>query len=55
MSLNEITTLVFSLLTLVFVIYGFILFVRIAHRLIRALDLYIIRHGGSSPEKESTS
>ncbi len=44
MSLNEITTLVFSLLTLVFGVYGFVLFARMANRVIRALDVYIGKH-----------
>lgn len=41
MSLNEITTLVFSVLTLVFAVWGFTLFAKMAHRVIRALDVYI--------------
>lgn len=41
MSLNEITTLVFSVLTLVFAVYGFVLFARMAGRVTRALDIYI--------------
>lgn len=41
MSLNEITTLVFSVLTLVFAVYGFVLFARMAGRVIKALDIYI--------------
>ena len=41
MSLNEITTWAFTVLTLIFVLYGFIILVRIAGRLTRALDLYI--------------
>jgi hypothetical protein len=44
MSLNEITTLVFSVLTLIFAIYGFTLFARMAGRVIRALDIYIARN-----------
>jgi hypothetical protein len=44
MSLNEITTLVFSVLTLVFAIWGFTLFAKMAHRVIRALDVYIGKH-----------
>ena len=44
MSLNEITTLIFSVLTLVFAIYGFVLFARMAGRVIRALDIYIARN-----------
>lgn len=44
MSLNEITTLVFSVLTLIFAIYGFALFARMAGRVIRALDIYIARN-----------
>ncbi|MFZ1729493.1 MAG: hypothetical protein WBQ23_05835 [Bacteroidota bacterium] len=48
MSLNEITTLIFSVLTLVFAIYGFALFARMASRVIRALDVYIAKN--SKPE-----
>lgn len=44
MSLNEITTLVFSVLTLVFAVYGFALFARMAGRVIKALDIYIENH-----------
>lgn len=44
MSLNEITTLIFSILTLVFALYGFFLFVRVANRIVRALDVYIDRN-----------
>lgn len=44
MSLNEITTLVFSVLTLVFAIFGFTLFARMANRVIRALDVYIAKN-----------
>jgi hypothetical protein len=44
MSLNEITTLIFSVLTLIFAIYGFALFARMASRVIRALDVYIARN-----------
>lgn len=44
MSLNEITTLVFSILTVVFAVYGFVLFARMANRVIRALDVYIGKH-----------
>ncbi|MBE0644739.1 MAG: hypothetical protein IH600_11715 [Bacteroidetes bacterium] len=44
MSLNEITTLIFSVLTLIFAIYGFTLFARMAGRVIRALDLYIAKN-----------
>ena len=44
MSLNEITTLVFSILTLVFAVYGFVLFAKMANRVIRALDVYIGKH-----------
>ena len=41
MSMNEITTLVFSVLTLIFAVYGFALFARMANRVVRALDIYI--------------
>jgi hypothetical protein len=44
MSLNEITTLVFSVLTLVFAVYGFVLFARMANRVVRALDVYIAKN-----------
>jgi hypothetical protein len=44
MSLNEITTLIFSVLTLIFAIYGFALFARMAGRVIRALDIYISKN-----------
>jgi hypothetical protein len=47
MSLNEITTLVFSVLTLVFAVWGFSLFARMANRAIRAMDVYIAKHGGT--------
>jgi hypothetical protein len=54
MSINEITTLVFSVLTVVFVVYGFILFVKIAHRLLRALDVYIAKHEDTSRDGQSS-
>jgi hypothetical protein len=41
MSLNEITTIAFSVLTLLFAVYGFILMVRVASRVMKALDVYI--------------
>ena len=44
MSLNEITTLVFSVLTLIFAVWGFALFAKMANRIIRALDLYISKN-----------
>lgn len=44
MSLNEITTIVFTALTLLFAVYGFALFVRIAQRVVKALDIYIARN-----------
>ncbi len=44
MSLNEITTLVFSILTLVFAVWGFALFARMANRAIRAMDVYIMKN-----------
>lgn len=44
MSINEITTLVFSVLTLLFAVWGFMLFAKMAHRVIRALDVYIGKH-----------
>ncbi|MBN1447290.1 MAG: hypothetical protein JXA28_05110 [Bacteroidetes bacterium] len=51
MSLNELTTLVFSVLTLVFAVWGFALFAKMANRVIRALDIYIGRNQ-SLPEKD---
>jgi hypothetical protein len=51
MSLNEITTLVFSVLTLVFAVWGFALFAKMANRVIRALDMYIDSKQ-SLPEKD---
>ncbi|HOJ02515.1 MAG TPA: hypothetical protein PK916_00815 [Bacteroidota bacterium] len=44
MSINEITTLVFSVVTLLFALYGFILLVRVGSRVIRALDVYIAKN-----------
>ncbi len=44
MSLNEITTLAFSVITLIFAIYGFVILVRVASRVTRALDVYIETH-----------
>jgi hypothetical protein len=44
MSLNEITTIIFTVLTLLFAVYGFVLFVRVAQRVVRALDIYIDTH-----------
>jgi hypothetical protein len=41
MNLNEISSYVFTAMTLVFGIYGFVLVVRVSHRLMRALDIYI--------------
>ncbi len=56
MSLNEITTLLFSVLTLIFAVWGFILFARMANRVLRALDVYIAKNSEHAaappPEKE---
>ena len=55
MSLNEITTLLFSVLTLLFAVWGFALFAKMANRVIKALDVYIARNAtqGGGAEKES--
>jgi hypothetical protein len=53
MSLNEITTLVFSVLTLVFAIYGFVLLVRVAGRVTKALDVYIEKNGSRNPKDDA--
>ncbi len=45
MSLNEITTLAFSVITLLFAIYGFVIVVRVAGRVTKALDVYIEKNG----------
>lgn len=50
MSLNEITTLAFSVLTLIFAVYGFVLLVRVAGRVTRALDIYIENNSRNSPK-----
>lgn len=52
MSLNEITTLVFSILTLVFAVWGFALFAKMANRVIRALDVYIGKHGREQEQEQ---
>ncbi|MCB2204880.1 hypothetical protein KQI65_09020 [bacterium] len=55
MSLNEITTLIFTVLTLVFAVWGFSLFARMAGKVIRALDVYIAKNSDDAPagvEKE---
>jgi hypothetical protein len=48
MNLNEISSYVFTAMTLVFGIYGFVLVVRVSHRLIKALDIYIGRNNSPS-------
>lgn len=52
MSLNEITTLLFSALTLIFAVWGFALFAKMAHRVNRALDVYIAKNATVENEPE---
>lgn len=48
MNLNEISSYIFTAMTLVFGIYGFVLVVRVSHRLVKALDIYIRQHEPNS-------
>jgi uncharacterized metal-binding protein len=50
MSLNEITTLLFSALTLIFAVWGFALFAKMANRVNRALDVYIAKNRNETDE-----
>lgn len=52
MSLNEITTLLFSALTLIFAVWGFALFAKMANRVNRALDVYIAKNAGDTDKSE---